>query len=107
MDNLNSKENEFGIESIGLCFSGGGYRAAAFSLGVLSYLDKIQYRRESLLKKVIIISSVSGGSVTAGTYAASSAKNQDFSEFYKKLYNFLKDDKLADKAFAIFTNEKE
>ena len=38
------------FENIGLCFSGGGYRATFFALGVVSYLDLISYKNESLLK---------------------------------------------------------
>ena len=46
---------------IGLCLSGGGYRAMLFHLGTLWRLNEL-----GLLKKVVRISSVSGGSLTAG-----------------------------------------
>src|ERR1043166_5753643 len=46
---------------IGLCLSGGGYRAMLFHLGALWRLSEWGY-----LKKLARISSVSGGSITAG-----------------------------------------
>jgi NTE family protein len=46
---------------IALCLSGGGYRAMLFHLGALSRLNEVGY-----LPKLARISSVSGGSITAG-----------------------------------------
>src|SRR3954467_12939295 len=46
---------------IALCLSGGGYRAMVFHLGVLWRLNDT-----GLLKAVQRVSSVSGGSITAG-----------------------------------------
>ena len=46
---------------IGLCLSGGGYRAMLFHLGALWRLNEWGY-----LRKLTRISSVSGGSITAG-----------------------------------------
>jgi NTE family protein len=55
-----------------LTFSGGGMRAAALSYGVLEELRKteivIDGRKRRLLDEVDVISSVSGGSFTAGYY---------------------------------------
>ena len=51
-------------EALGLCLSGGGYRAMLFHLGVLWRLNEIEMK---LLKRVDRISSVSGGSITAAT----------------------------------------
>ncbi|MEM7044714.1 MAG: patatin-like phospholipase family protein [Pseudomonadota bacterium] len=56
---------ESGIEDgIALCLSGGGYRAMVFHLGALWRLNEL-----GLLKKLIRVSSVSGGSITAGALA--------------------------------------
>ena len=49
---------------IGLALSGGGYRAAAYHIGALRALHKL-----GVLGKVDVISSVSGGSITAASYA--------------------------------------
>ena len=48
------------IPGIGLCLSGGGYRAMIFHLGALWRLNEL-----GILKKVARVSSVSGGSLTA------------------------------------------
>jgi len=82
------------FESIGLCFSGGGYRASAFSLGVLSYLQKTSFAGSILLDKVTAMSTVSGGTITGGYYAPCQAKGIPFAEFFNNLYTFLYRDKL-------------
>ena len=51
-------------QAIGLCLSGGGYRAMLFHLGTLWRLNDAAY-----LGKLDRISSVSGGSITAGVLA--------------------------------------
>lgn len=58
--------------AIGLAFSGGGTRAAAFSFGVLQGLDEIPVPGDrsgrTLLDAVDLVSGVSGGSVTAAYF---------------------------------------
>ena len=51
-------------EGIALCLSGGGYRAMVFHLGALWRLNETGY-----LHKLARVSSVSGGSITAGVLA--------------------------------------
>lgn len=94
------------FESIGVCFSGGGYRATAFSLGVLDYLNRIAFDNKPLLENVIAISSVSGGTITAALFAASNARGDSFETFYTTLYSFLKEDKLVDEATAKFMDNE-
>lgn len=48
------------MENIALAFSGGGFRAACFSLGTLSYLDHLRYKDKPVLEDVKYISSTSG-----------------------------------------------
>src|SRR5581483_8867572 len=50
---------------IGLCLSGGGYRAMLFHLGTLWRLNEA-----GILPKLTRISSVSGGSITSGVLGA-------------------------------------
>lgn len=70
-DNLSKEGNTDSLFVI-LTFSGGGTRAAAFSLGVLEKLaaTEIEWEgKKNLLDEVDAISSVSGGSFTAAYYA--------------------------------------
>ncbi|MFP4538130.1 MAG: patatin-like phospholipase family protein [Dichotomicrobium sp.] len=66
---------------IGLSFSGGGTRAAAFSFGVLKELRRTRVvgdRRDvSLSGEIDFLSSVSGGSVTAAAFALRREKMLD------------------------------
>jgi NTE family protein len=60
--------------AIGLSFSGGGTRASAFAFGVLQELGKTEEitrdgLRRPLIDRVSLVSGVSGGSVTAATFA--------------------------------------
>ncbi|TWU08153.1 patatin-like phospholipase family protein [Stieleria varia] len=48
-------------DGIALCLSGGGYRAMLFHVGALLRLNEL-----GILKQIDLISSVSGGSITAG-----------------------------------------
>ncbi len=51
-------------ERIGLALSGGGFRAAAFHLGVLKRLEELE-----ILQRITRVSTVSGGSITGALYA--------------------------------------
>lgn len=51
-------------ERIGLALSGGGFRAAAYHLGVLKRLEEL-----AVLPKIQALSTVSGGSITGALYA--------------------------------------
>lgn len=62
---IDSRTGTDNSDLIVLSFSGGGSRAAALAASVLSELDTL-----GLANKIGIISSTSGGSVTAGVYAA-------------------------------------
>ena len=52
-------------EGVGLCLSGGGYRAMLFHVGALWRLNELGW-----LARLSFVSSVSGGSITAGVLAA-------------------------------------
>ena len=68
-------DNEEKKAKLGLALSGGGYRAAAFHLGVFRKLNKL-----SILEKIDVISCISGGSI-AGAYYVLNKDN--FEEFEK------------------------
>lgn len=64
-----------------MALSGGGYRAAAYHIGTLRALHKL-----GVLDKVDVISSVSGGSITAASYALHEGNYERFEkEFSKKI----------------------
>lgn len=60
-------------KKIGIALSGGGYRAAAYHIGTLRALHRL-----GILDKVNVISSVSGGSITAAYYALNKDNYEDF-----------------------------
>ena len=72
------------FERIGLALSGGGYRAAAFHLGTLGYLNRV-----GLLDRVNAISTVSGGTFTGERFVLSQAEGIAFEDFYKAFYSDL------------------
>ncbi len=89
------------FENIGLCFSGGGYRATFYSLGIISYLNHVQFNKKPLLENVTALSSVSGGTLLAVAYAkAAQEANHSFEKFYKHFYETFnpKNDKLLETA---------
>jgi hypothetical protein len=80
-------------QRIGVSLSGGGYRAAAFHLGALSYLD-----RADLLDGVRVLSTVSGGSFTGACYALSLVQGEPFEDFLRCFYGTLRDTHLVEHA---------
>lgn len=82
------------FENIALTFSGGGYRASAYGLGVLSYLNHVQFKGKPLLQNVKGLSTVSGGTLTGATYSQFVAQEKSFDTFYAHFYNTLNEDKL-------------
>lgn len=70
------------LEKIALSCSGGGYRAASFHLGALSYLNRLSYNGRPLLENVKMISTVSGGTFTGVVYALQKQQQKSFEEIY-------------------------
>ncbi|MCB0686426.1 MAG: patatin-like phospholipase family protein [Saprospiraceae bacterium] len=89
MPEINVPGNPF--SRIALCLSGGGYRAASFHLGALSYLYRLQFDGQPLLHRVQALSTVSGGTITGVVYAMQTKKGKSFPEIYSfltdKLHN--------------------
>lgn len=78
------------LEKIALSCSGGGYRAASFHLGAMSYLNRLIYKGKPLLENVKLISTVSGGTITGVVYALKKQEGLSFDEFYKLLIGKLR-----------------
>jgi len=68
-------------ERIGLALSGGGFRAAAFHLGVLRGLASA-----GLLERVDVISAVSGGALLGAAYVT---RGEDLDAFTERMRRFL------------------
>lgn len=94
------------FRDIAMSMSGGGYRAAAFHLGSLSYLRHIEFQGRPLIENVKILSTISGGTITGVLYAHSlwSAKNvkngihiqtaEEFKAYYHKMLCFMGEEDL-------------
>ncbi|WP_158644158.1 patatin-like phospholipase family protein [Pseudobacter ginsenosidimutans] len=100
IDGCTTVEPETPLQSIALTFSGGGFRAASFSLGVLSYLHRIPFQNKSLLQKVRFITSTSGGSITNAGYVSSLYTNprHSFPSFYQELREKMEGEQLLQEA---------
>jgi hypothetical protein len=72
------------LEHMALSFSGGGFRAAAFGLGCLSYLNRCDQ-----LPEVSFMASASGGTLASLTYAYWLYKGKSFDEYYLHMKGFL------------------
>ena len=70
------------LEKIALSCSGGGYRAASFHLGTMSYLHSLSYQGAPLLEKVKMLSTVSGGTITGIVYTLHRQQGKTFEEIY-------------------------
>ena len=88
---MNSHLPKQPFNTLALSLSGGGYRAASFHLGLLTYLSSTQWNGLPLLERVRVISTVSGGTFTGACYASSLAQNQSLDDCYEKLYRFMSD----------------
>ena len=101
------------FENIALAFSGGGFRAATFALGVLSYLNNTKFDEPAdplnggtLLQQVTYLSSASGGTITAALYALYNARGKTFEQFYVKLLNVLTGEQLLKNALEILSDKR-
>jgi hypothetical protein len=95
-----------GLQNIALSFSGGGFRAAGFSLGCFSYLENIGLGGTKLSAFVKFISSASGGSFTSMAIAHAQRKGGSFDDCYANLYQALEGDILLQKVHEILNNDK-
>jgi predicted acylesterase/phospholipase RssA len=90
--------DEFSLGNIALSFSGGGYRASAFHLGMLDCLHKL-----GLIDQVTMLSTVSGGALVGAKYIDELCKDPEkenpdfFDNFFDGFYNFLKNQALPDR----------
>jgi len=101
------------FENIALAFSGGGFRAASFAMGVISYLNKVEFSSDDdplkgnvLLNQVTYMSSASGGTIPTTLYSLYNAQGKTFKDFYVKLFECLTGDFLLQNALEILAQKK-
>ncbi|HEY4111316.1 hypothetical protein [Puia sp.] len=95
-----------GIQHIALSFSGGGYRAASFTLGCVSYLNRTHYAGLPLFHRVKFISSASGGSITNLVLCSMLREGKRFEDVYKHLVGQMQGCQLVDAVFAVWNDER-
>jgi predicted acylesterase/phospholipase RssA len=77
-------------QEVAICLSGGGFRAAAFHLGTLSYLSHLRMADgRTFLSMVNTMSTISGGTITGLWYVAGLCKGLDDDQSFKALYQKL------------------
>ena len=104
MDKTENMEKEL---NIGLSFSGGGYRAATFDLGALSFLNSIKLEGgRTLLECVTVLASVSGGTIPAMKYMLAQAHKQPVDEMVNEVFKFLCNEDLVDRAMSVMSAQK-
>lgn len=78
------------MEEVALSLSGGGFRAAMFHLGTLSYLNHLRLPdNRPFLEIVNTLSTISGGTITGLWYLMNYCKGKDTDESLKELYSLL------------------
>ena len=96
------------MAEIALCLSGGGYRAAMYHLGVLSYLHHVCIPEGGrLIDHVHTITSISGGAIPAFVYALSKAHGKDNVQSFKDLYKNLIENNLGEMMLDHFNHSKD
>lgn len=106
-----SKTSKYALQTpfdkIAMGLSGGGYRAAAFHLGSMSYLHHARYSGKSLLERVKMLSTVSGGTITGVFYAYYIEQEKSFPEIFEKLLELLDEFDLLEEGMKKLRGEGE
>ncbi|GGD44817.1 hypothetical protein GCM10011514_06050 [Emticicia aquatilis] len=95
------------FDEIALAFSGGGFRAAAFALGTMMYLNHLEFKGKSLLQRTKFMASASGGTIAVAMYLLSLHRKEDFEQFRKNLLAFMDGEKLLGDAVKILSDDKK
>ncbi len=89
-----TKSQDSTINKIGICLSGGGFRAVGFHIGTLEYLERL-----GLLGNIRQISTVSGGTFVGAKWVLSLIEKVEFQDFFTSYYAFNENVHLLDLAF--------
>ncbi len=104
---LSQKDEFFPFEELAITLSGGGFRASAYSLGCLSYLNTLPYYEKTLLQRVKFIAGASGGTMTGLLFSVHNHLGIPFEETYRQLRNDILDgDKILKEAARIIGDDE-
>jgi Patatin-like phospholipase len=90
------------LGDLALSFSGGGYRAAAFHLGALRILQRM-----GLLRDVVALSTVSGGSILGAAWVLSVVRGEGFAAFDRRFADYLVRTNVIREALDHLTSHRE
>lgn len=91
------------MEEVALSLSGGGYRAALFHLGTLSYLNHLKLPDgRPFLDIINTISTISGGTITGLWYIMNYCTDKNANEYIWELYSLLETTNLPQEALEAF-----
>lgn len=100
-------DNDKLTTDIAICFSGGGYRAAAYHLGTLAILHELEMQ-----DRIRYFSTASGGTIVAMKYVLARCEKEwddgreDFDTFAGDFTKFLLDHNIVQDAFAAITEKR-
>ncbi len=94
------------FDEIALAFSGGGFRAAAFALGTMMYLNHLTFKEKSLLQRTKFMASASGGTIAVVVYLLSLHRKESFEQFRQNLLAFMDGEELLSDAVKILSDDK-
>lgn len=90
------------LGELALSFSGGGYRAAAYHLGALRMLSRV-----GLLRDVVALSTVSGGTIVGAAWVLSVLRGRAFSDFDTGFATYLKEHNVISEAVEHLTARRD
>lgn len=93
------------FNNIAISLSGGGFRASAFHLGVLTYLSRVRFQDTDLLARIRIIATSSAGTFIGVKYSATLKKGGNVQDFYNAMHNFLGKDDLIEEALQYLSDD--
>jgi predicted acylesterase/phospholipase RssA len=90
------------LGELAVSFSGGGYRAAAFHLGALR-----TFSQAGLLRDVVALSTVSGGSIVGAAWVLSVLRGEPFDAFEARFATYLRDTNVIADALEHLTSHRK
>ena len=92
------------MNTIGASFSGGGFRAAAFTFGCLDLLQRVKLGDRTLLQNIAFSSSTSGGSIAMAYHAVRSYRGDAFPAILEGARKHMTGETLLAEAIAVLND---